>query len=102
MAQARDAVERRSWSHPQEPTSDDWWADVLADPRVRRRELRASDLPVRRAFYTLADEKRETCLTFGTRARLVPGGSLNNGLMVVPPSGLTERSSSLTLGDSVT
>ena len=25
MVQARDAVERRSWSHPQEPTSDEWW-----------------------------------------------------------------------------
>jgi hypothetical protein len=34
MLQARDAVERRSWSHPQEPTSEDWWADVLADPLV--------------------------------------------------------------------
>src|SRR5215470_3131840 len=60
MLQARDAVERRSWLHPQEPTSDEWWADVLADPRARRRERRASDLSVRRAFYTLADEPRET------------------------------------------
>jgi len=25
MLQARDAVERRSWWHPQEPTSDEWW-----------------------------------------------------------------------------
>jgi hypothetical protein len=40
MLQARDAVERRSWSHPQEPTSEDWWADVLADPRGRKRERR--------------------------------------------------------------
>jgi hypothetical protein len=31
MVQTRDAVERRSWSHPQEPTSHEWWADVLAD-----------------------------------------------------------------------
>jgi hypothetical protein len=31
MVQARDAVGRRSWSHPQEPTSNEWWADVLAD-----------------------------------------------------------------------
>src|SRR5712672_1395296 len=38
MLQARDAVERRSWSHPQEPTGEDWWADVLADPRARKRE----------------------------------------------------------------
>src|SRR5262249_38046982 len=35
MLQARDAVERRSWSHPQEPTGEAWWADVLADPRAR-------------------------------------------------------------------
>ena len=34
MVQARDAVERGSWSHPQEPTGDEWWADVLADPRA--------------------------------------------------------------------
>ena len=35
MVHARDAVSRRSWSHPQEPTSEAWWADVLADPRLR-------------------------------------------------------------------
>jgi hypothetical protein len=56
MVQARDAVERRSWWHPQEPTSDEWWADVLADPRARKRE-RHTDLAVKRAFYRLADEK---------------------------------------------
>jgi hypothetical protein len=62
MLQARDAVGRRSWSHPQESTSEAWWADVLADPRARKREPRASDLPVRRVFYTLADEPRESIL----------------------------------------
>jgi|SRR5262245_51695483 len=61
MVQARDAVERRSWSHPQEPTSDEWWADVLADPRARKRERR-TDLAVKQAFYRLADEKCETIL----------------------------------------
>jgi hypothetical protein len=40
MVQARDAVDRRSRSHPREPTSEAWWADVLADPRSRRRERR--------------------------------------------------------------
>jgi hypothetical protein len=60
MVQARDAVGRRLWSHPQE--SEDWWADVLADPRARRRERRAGDLPLRRAFYRLADEPREIIL----------------------------------------
>ena len=61
MLQARDAVGRRSWSHPQEPTGEEWWADVLADPRARKRERR-TDLPVKQAFYRLADEKREIIL----------------------------------------
>jgi len=39
MVQARDAVEHRSWSHPQEPTGEEWWADVLTDPRARRNRL---------------------------------------------------------------
>jgi hypothetical protein len=62
MVQARDAVSNGSWSHPQEPTTEEWWADVLTDPRARRRERRGGDLPVRRAFHTLADEPRETIL----------------------------------------
>ena len=61
MVQAREAVDRRSWSHPQEPTGEEWWADVLADPRSRKRERR-SDLIVKQAFYWLADEKREIIL----------------------------------------
>jgi len=61
MLQARDAVERRSWSHPQEPTGEEWWADVLADPRARKRERR-TDLAVKQPFYRLADEKREIIL----------------------------------------
>ena len=58
MAQARDAVESRSWSHPQEPTGEEWWADVLADPHTRKREQR-TDLVVMQAFYRLVDERRE-------------------------------------------
>jgi hypothetical protein len=61
MLHAREAVGSRSWSHPQEPTSDEWWADVLADPRARKRERR-TDLAVKQAFYRLADEKREIIL----------------------------------------
>ena len=61
MVQARDAVDRRSWSHPQEPTGEAWWADVLADPRARKRE-RHTDLAIKQAFYRLADEKRDTIL----------------------------------------
>jgi hypothetical protein len=35
--QARDAVDRRSWSHPQEFTGEEWWADVkLANPAFGR------------------------------------------------------------------
>jgi hypothetical protein len=36
-------------------------ADVLADPRARKRERR-TNLAVKRAYYRLADEKRETIL----------------------------------------
>ena len=61
MVQARDAVQRRSWSHPQAPTTDEWWADVLADPRARKRERR-TDLAVKQSFYRLADEMRESIL----------------------------------------
>ena len=61
MVQAREAVDRRSWSHPQEPTGEEWWAEVLADPRARKRERR-TDLAVKQAFYRLADEHRETIL----------------------------------------
>jgi hypothetical protein len=45
MLEAREAVDRRSWSHPQEPTGEEWWADVLADARARKRERR-TDLAV--------------------------------------------------------
>jgi hypothetical protein len=62
MVQARDAVGRRSWSHPQEPTTEDWWADVLADPRSRRPTTRFRDLADRRPFYRLSDEARATIL----------------------------------------
>jgi hypothetical protein len=61
MVQARDAVECRSWAHLQESTGEAWWADVLADPRARKRERR-TDLAVKQAFYRLADEKREIIL----------------------------------------
>ena len=61
MVQARAAIERRSWSHPQAATTDEWWADVLADPRARKRERR-TDLAIKLAFYRLADEKREIIL----------------------------------------
>jgi hypothetical protein len=71
MLQARDAGERRSRSHPQEPTSEEWWADVLADPRGRKRKRR-TDLAVKQAFYRLTDERREIILV--QRAASAIGG----------------------------
>ena len=61
MLQAREAVGRRSWSHPQEPTGEDWWADVLADPRARKRNWRI-DKAVRQDSYRLSDELRPVIL----------------------------------------
>jgi hypothetical protein len=61
MLQARDALTRRSWSHPLENTGEGWWADVLADPRARRQ---ASVSHGRGAFrtYRLSDEPRASIL----------------------------------------
>ena len=58
MLKARQAIESRSWSHPQEPTTEEWWADVLADPRAQIRKRRGSEQAVSRTFYRLADEPR--------------------------------------------
>jgi hypothetical protein len=66
MLQAREAIDCRSWAHPQEHTGESWWADVLADPRARKRQRR-SDLAVKQAFYRLADEKRGTILVACTK-----------------------------------
>ena len=57
MLQAREAVDRRSWSHQQESTGEDWWADVLADPRARKRKRRGQ-LAVKRVAYRLSDEQQ--------------------------------------------
>jgi hypothetical protein len=59
MLQARQAVARRSWSHPQQAGGEDWWADVLADPRARKRDR---DKAIKQATYRLADEARATIL----------------------------------------
>jgi hypothetical protein len=67
MVQARDAVETRSWSHAHEPTTEDWWADVLADPRARIQKRRSSEVAVERTFYRLADEPREVILVACTK-----------------------------------
>jgi hypothetical protein len=68
MLQAREVAQRRPWSFPQEPTTEYWWADVLADPRARnRRQPRGFYDPggkplAQRAYYTLADEPRPTIM----------------------------------------
>jgi hypothetical protein len=61
MLKARGAVENRSWAHPQEPTTEEWWADVLADPRARAPKPR-TDYTLKQAFYRLADEPQNTIL----------------------------------------
>jgi hypothetical protein len=60
MLQARQAVERRSW-YPQESTGEDRWADVLADPRTRKRDHRV-DSEVKQTACRLSDEPHATIL----------------------------------------
>src|SRR5262245_46024595 len=62
MLRARQAVESRSWSHPQEPTTEEWWADALADPREQVRKRCGSAHVVSRTFYCLADEPKDIIL----------------------------------------
>ena len=62
MLRAREVIATKSWSTSQEPTSEHWWADVLADPRARilpaPRGLygRDSKQTARKSHYRLADE----------------------------------------------
>lgn len=64
--QARDAVERRVWSHPQEPVNEERWADVLADPRA--------GMPVRRSGQR------------AVRPELVAGRAVHGSAMSARPS----------------
>jgi hypothetical protein len=74
MLQARAAVERRSWWHPQEPAGEEWWADVLADPRARKRDRRV-DMALKQgpladtgiSYHRLSDDP--------PLCRRIPGGS---------------------------
>jgi hypothetical protein len=50
------------WSHPQEPTTEEWWADVLTDFRARIQKRRSGEATIERTFYRLVDEPRETIL----------------------------------------
>jgi hypothetical protein len=62
MLRAREVIATKSWSTSQEPTSEHWWADVLADPRTRiHRQPRGlydrdSKRTARKSHYRLADE----------------------------------------------
>ena len=69
MLRAREVTAARSWSATQEPITEAWWTDVLADPRARRRHASQSlqsqsgnRMLVERAYYTLADEPHATIL----------------------------------------
>jgi hypothetical protein len=66
MLQARDALTHRSWSHPLEQTGEEWWADVLSDPRARRATCVA---PSRGAIavYRLCDEPHLSILIACTK-----------------------------------
>jgi hypothetical protein len=66
MLQARQAIDQRSWSHPQEDSSDDWWADVLADPRARR-QTRGSHSRGALNIYRLRDEPSAIVLVSCTK-----------------------------------
>ena len=61
MLQAREALALQSWSHPLEYTGEEWWADVLADPRARR-QSRGSHSRGALNIYRLRDEQRATIL----------------------------------------
>jgi hypothetical protein len=63
MLRAREVVAGRSWSTSHEPTSENWWADVLADPRARIRRQqhgyrRDGHRTAQKAFYRITDEPR--------------------------------------------
>jgi hypothetical protein len=61
MLQAREALSRRSWSHPLEYTGVESWADVLADP-LARRQTRGGHSRGALNIYRLRDEPRAIIL----------------------------------------
>jgi hypothetical protein len=66
MLQAREALALQSWSHPLEYTGEEWWADVLADPRARRptRGPHARGAPM---TYWLSDQPHAIILVACTK-----------------------------------
>jgi hypothetical protein len=66
MLQARQAAAQRSWSHPHQAAGEDWWADVLADPRARKGDRRLN-MAIKQSAYRLADEPSATILVACTK-----------------------------------
>jgi hypothetical protein len=66
MLQAREALSRRSWSHPLEYAGEEWSPDVLADPCARR-QTRGSHSRGALNIYRLRDEPREIILVACTK-----------------------------------
>jgi hypothetical protein len=62
MLRIREVVATRPWSTSQEPTSEHWWADVLADPRARIRRGRRGFMPNARQTYVIGSPSR-SCAT---------------------------------------
>ena len=60
MLQPREALSGRSWFHL-EYTGEEWWADVLADPRARR-QTRGGHSRGALNVYRLRDEPRAIIL----------------------------------------
>ena len=58
MLRAREVVAARSWSSSQEPVTEAWGADVLADSRARVRRQPRPGRTSQQAYYRLADEPR--------------------------------------------
>jgi hypothetical protein len=48
VLRAREIVSARPWSTSQEPRTEHWWADVLADPRARIRARTGHKAPLPR------------------------------------------------------
>jgi hypothetical protein len=76
MLQARGSLAQRSWSHPLEHTGEEWWADVLADPRARR-AARTAPSHGASTVYRLRDEPHASILiacTKSSRVMRTPAG----------------------------
>jgi len=94
MPRIREVVAARPWSTSQEPTSECWWADVLADPRARHRPAARrlhrdrGSTAGKKAYYILADEPQPTILV---AAANVPGKQRSAALAIASEASGTAR-----------